>query len=143
MALIDDVEFLAVRLNALREAEELALLAQPHMVPELRKLYTTTLSSLYEKAKRILRGRVSLSGAPPKIPMEVLERLFATLRDQAEIEWTRSLKLTGAHAKRARIEADRFARLAHDAAVSIKIASEARGIWNQKYASEHGVDAWL
>jgi hypothetical protein len=143
MALIDDIEKLAERITALREAEELAIDINRQMLPELRKLHYASLKSLNSMAKRLLRGRISLGGKPPKIPIEFVERLFVLLRDQAEMEWTRSLKLSGSEQRKSKVQADKLARLAHQAAVSLKIVAESRGIWNDKYVSEHGLDAWL
>lgn len=142
MAMIDDIEWQANRLNALREAEDLAAQVQPAMLPQVRKVYRSVFKSFYALAKRFLKGRVSLSATPPKIPMEALERYFAVLRGQAEVAWTRSLKTFGAESKRLRKEADQLARLAQTAATSLKIAAEAKGMWDDAYSAEHGLDSW-
>lgn len=143
MALIDDIEWQANRLNSLREAEDLASQAQPKMVPEIKKVYRSVFRSFYSLAKKFLKGRIGLSAKQVKIPLESLERYFIVLRDQAEIAWSRSLKTSRAEAKRLRSEADKLARLAQTAATSLKIAAEAKGLWNQAYSSEHGLDSWL
>jgi hypothetical protein len=143
MAVIDDIESLATRINALREAEDLAAQAYPQMLPELRRLHYAALKSLRDLASKSLRGRPALGARGPHVSIELLERLFVVLRDQAEMEWTRALKLTGPEATRARKEADELARLAHTAAVALKIAAEATGRWSDEYASEHGLGTWL
>jgi hypothetical protein len=142
MILIDEIEHLATRLNSLREAEELAIQAQPQMVQELRHLHREALKDFYSLVLKLFKGRIEL-GVKPKIPMEVLERLFAVLRDQAEIEWSRSLKLTpGVESRKGRASADRLARLAGQAASALRITAESRGIWNDEYAAQHGLDPW-
>lgn len=78
MILIDEIEHLATRLNSLREAEELAIQAQPQMVQELRHLHREALKDFYSLVLKLFKGRIEL-GVKPKIPMEVLERLFAVL----------------------------------------------------------------
>lgn len=142
MVLIDEIERLAARLNSLREAEELAIQAQPQMVQELRYLHHEALNNFHSLVLKLFKGRIEL-GVKPKIPMEVLERLFAVLRDQAEMEWSRSLKLTGAEAKKGRASADRLARLAGQAASALRITAESRGLWNDEYAAQHGLDPWV
>jgi hypothetical protein len=142
VALIDDIEWQATRLNALREAEDLAEQVQPHMLPEVRKVYRSVFKSFYALAKKFLKGRIALSAKQVKIPIETLERYFLVLRDQAEVAWSRSLKASGAEKKRLRSEADRLGRLAQSSAASLKIAAESKGRWNDAYAAEHGLSSW-
>lgn len=64
MALIDDIEHLAGRMNALREAEELAVQANRKMLPDLRKLHYASLREFSTKVRKLLRSRVA-SGTKP------------------------------------------------------------------------------
>jgi hypothetical protein len=57
MSLIDEIEYLALKLDSLREAEDLAAQAQPGMLSELRKLHYAALRRLNMLARRILKGR--------------------------------------------------------------------------------------
>lgn len=139
MALIDDLEFLAERMNALREAEELAFQSDVDVIDEIRRLLYESMEEFVAIAHKLLKSAPKLEGAP-KLPLELIERLFAILRNQAEAEWTRSLKQTGKEARKARQKADDFAKLARSAAISLKIAAEVVGVWNEQYAKEHGVN---
>lgn len=141
--LIDEIEHLAERMVSLREAEELAVEAFPQMVPELRRLHYASIEACLRLSKKLLRGRLQLGARGPQVSLEVAERLFIVLRDQAEMEWNRSLKATGPEVRRSKKKADQFARLARQAALSLKIIAESKGIWTDQYISEHGLDAWL
>lgn len=140
---MDHLEELSEYITGLEEAESLAEEAQPQMVAEIRSLISSALNELRQFAKKILGRRISLGSASPKVPMELLERLFATLRDKAESRWNKSIHLSGKEARRIGLEAEHLAKLAHTAAVSVKIAAESRGIWNDRYIREHGLGPWI
>lgn len=137
--IIDDIEWQANRLNALREAEDLAVQAQSKMAPAIRAVYQSVFQSFYALARKFLKGRIALSARP----LEALERCFLVLRDQAEVAWARSLKTHGAQSKRLRSQADKLAKLAQTAATSLRIAAEARGLWNDVYSAAHRLDSWV
>jgi len=140
---LEELECLADKVYSLFEAEELAREVRPEMLPELRKLIYASLRKVRALARTAFRGRSELGAIGPNLPLEVYERYFAVLRDLAEMQWVRTLKLTGKEARKARTEADSITRLAHDAAISLKIVAESRGAWTVAYASKHGVDTWL
>jgi hypothetical protein len=141
--LIEDIEYLGTQIQALVEAEELAAQAQPKMLSEIRKLYYSAVRKLQAVAKKLLKRRPSLAGLGPRIPMEVLERLFIVLRDQAEIALVRSSKLHGREKKQAMVTAEHLAKLAQTAAKSLKMTAEAKGIWNAAYSEQYGLGPWI
>lgn len=57
---LDELEYLASKLNALREAEYLASESYPAMLPDLEKLHRKAFSRLKVLAKRALKAKVSL-----------------------------------------------------------------------------------
>lgn len=143
MKLLDEIEYLATQIQGLVEAEGLAFQAQPEMLPEIRKLYYSAVKRLRTLAMKLLKRRPSLAAGGPRIPMEVLERLFLVLRDQAEIALVRSTKLHGKDAKQARAASESLAKLTRTAATSIKLTAEAKGIWSEEYAERLGIGPWL
>jgi hypothetical protein len=142
MKILETIEYLGTQIQALVEAEELATQAQPKMLPEIRKLYYSSVRRLRFLARKLLRQKPSLAGGGPRVVMETLERLFIVLRDQAEIALVRASKLQGKEAKQAMVEADQLAKLARTAAQSLKMAAEVKGIWDAAYAEEHGLGPW-
>lgn len=140
---IEELEYLASQLNSLREAEDLAIGPNRKMLPELERLHRSAVRQIIILAKRILRSRVALGVRGPDVSIEQLERMFPVLRDQAEIAWVRSMKVSGKKSRLVRTEADAFARLAHEAAETLKAALERTDRWSDAYAQEHGLESWL
>jgi hypothetical protein len=143
MALIDDLEFVADRLDSIREAEELAEAGLPNVVSELRALHDQSVQELLDIARKILKGPHQLGARHPHVPLELLERLFVRLRDQAEKEWSGAIKATGRREKIMRKNADELARMAQAAALAVRMSAERHGMWTEKYAREHGLLPWL
>lgn len=143
MTLIDDAEYLLGRLAVLREAEELASQGVPEMVPDLSRLYRSTLRHLGAVVARILGSRASLGSRRAGPPLEVVERLFLSLKVEAEFERWRTSRLRGKAKKEAQADADELARMTRQAAAAVKLLAEAHGVWNEQYIEDLGLEPWL
>lgn len=143
MDLIEEFEFLLGRLAVLHEVEDLASQGRPEMLPDLRKLYRTTFRQLRAIFHRILKTRPSLGAKRGEPSVELLERIFLKLRDQAEVETARAAKFRGVKAKRPKAEAKEIQRMTRSAARALRAAAKRLGIWNDAYSEEHGIDRWL
>lgn len=140
--LIEEIEYLASKLESLREAEDLSEAVNPSMYRDLVRLHQQALRRIKALVRRVLKGRIAL-GAVPKVSLEHLERMFIVLRNQAEQTYARAVKFSGKRAKAARTEAEEFARLARQAAQLLRAAAEHKGIWDDAYIAEHGLGPWV
>jgi len=120
---ISELEFLASKLEGLREAEDLAEDVDPALYHEIVKLHQEALKQIVSLARRLLRGKIVL-GYATKITIEHIERMFAVLRNQAELAQARAAKFTGKRARKAVSEANTFAKLTRQAARILKNAKE-------------------
>ena len=143
MSLIDDAEYLLRRLAVLREAEELASQAVPHMVPDLRRLYRSTLRHLAAIVARLLGSKASMGARRPGLPLETIERLFLGLKVEAEFEKWRASRLRGKERKEAEADADELARMTRQAATAVKLLAEAHDVWSEQYVQDLGLEPWL
>jgi len=143
MSLIDDAEYLLRRLAVLREAEELASQGVPDMVPDLRRLYRSTLRHLGAIVARVLGSKASMGSRRSGPSLEVVERLFLGLKVEAEFEKWRVSRLRGKERKEAESDADELARMTRQAAAAVKLLAEAHGEWSEQYVDDLGLEPWL
>jgi hypothetical protein len=143
MDLMEEVEFLLHRLAVLHEVEDLASQGKPEMLPELRKLYRSTFRQLHTLVRRLFKVRPSLGARGPGASIELLERLFLKLREQAEVEGARAAKFRGVKAKRPKAEAKEIQQMTRLAARALKAVAKRLGRWDDAYATEHGLNDWL
>lgn len=140
--LVEEIEYLASKLESLREAEDLSEAVNASMYRDLVRLHRQALKQIKALVRRILKGRIAL-GAGPKVSLEHLERMFIVLRNQAEQAYARAVKFSGKRAKVASAEAGEFARWARHTAQLLRASAEHRGIWNDAYIAEHGLGPWV
>ena len=140
--LIEEIEYLASKLESLREAEDLAQDVNPSMHRDLVRLHNQALMQITALVQRILKGRISL-GAVPRVSIEHLERMFIVLRNQAEMAYARAVKFSGKRAKVASAEAEGLSRLARQSAQLLRAVAEHKGMWNDAYIAEHGLGPWI
>ena len=140
---VQELEELVANLLRLTDAEEDALQAFPDALPEIRYIMDEVVEEIIRKASTALGKNPSMRGGPSKIPLEVYERLFYTLRLAAESEWVRSQKLKRRDARKARKNADRLAVLTAQAANALMVVAKARNQWSVEYLQEHGLEPWI
>lgn len=143
MVSIEDIEFLLHRLTVLHEVEDLASQGKLEMLPELRKLYRSTFRQLRTLVRRLLKVRPALGGRGPGPSIELLERIFLKLRDQAEAEEARANKFRGKKARRPKAEAKEIRQMTRSAARALRAAAKRLGRWDDAYAMEYGLHTWL
>lgn len=140
----EEFDFLLGRLAMLHEVEDASEQAgQMDLARGARKLYRSTFRRLRSLVQRLLKRHPSLGAARTTPPIESLEFIFQRLRDQAEMEGSRASKGRGKRAKRKKADAKEITRLTRLAARSLKIEAERRGIWNEAYSKEYGLEKWL
>lgn len=109
------------------------------------RLYSGAARDLYEVTKD-LRGHRYAKNPVPRIPLEVLERDFMTLRDRANREDRLARKFGGRRSKRGRTAsraAANVARAAREAARALKAEMQHRGLWSDEFGREFEIDLWL
>jgi hypothetical protein len=141
--MVSEVEYLTHQLDRLVEARELAQEVSPRMLPDLNRLHRGVLDRLKRIFSQIFGRRSSLGAVPPKQPLELLERLFASVRSAAEMAYAKASKAHGPQGRRLTQEAMELAELARTAAEGLKLEAEHRGVWTRDYIREHGLEPWI
>lgn len=154
MALIDEIEWVSGRLDALLEAESIVMEGAKYadfhsralsLLSQTRAIYDESMKeflALARKAAGVGKAKGLLSGTG-RIPLEAPERYFGTLRLRAEAEWARSHRLTGKEAARSRKIADMLADLTRQAALALRKLAEDRKVWTPEYIKEHELGSWV
>jgi len=143
MVSIEEIDFLLHRLTVLHEVEDLASQGKSEMLPELRKLYRSTFRQLRTLIRQLLKVCPALGRRGPEPSIELLERIFSKLRNQAEVESSRAAKFRGRKARRPKAEAKEINQMTRLAAKALKRMAKRIGIWGDSYSMEHGLNNWL
>lgn len=144
-ALLEEVQYLTGQICRMSEAQEMAGIVKASMLPDLNRIQDALIAELWKLLRKVFGKRAFLGAAtvPPKYPLELLERLFASIRDVAETMQARATKTTGAQRKKMAAQALELADQARIAAAALRSAAEARGVLSDAYTEEHGLGPWI